>query len=252
MSESEFKLLNAPIVEAVIDIDCDMPPTFDVAALEGPAREAFRDKYPTLRPQFIQETKIETKPDAPPQMSVRHGIQAFQCLQEDEKQLVQVRAQGFSFNRLAPYTSLDDYLPEIERTWRLFVGLASPVQIRVVRLRYINRILLPLMEGRVKLEDYVKISPRLADDKLNLVGFLNQYSAVEAGTGHEVNVVVTSQPPENDRAPIILDNCVATAAKAEPKDWPWILEKIQSLRDLKNRIFRNTLTERCLNLFQER
>ena len=79
-------------------------------------------------------------------MSVRRGIQALQFLHADEKQLVQVRAQGFSFNRLAPYTSLDDYLPEIERTWHLFVGLASPVQIRVVQLRYINRI--PCRRGR--------------------------------------------------------------------------------------------------------
>jgi len=33
MSESELKLANAPIVEAVIDIDCDMPLGFDLAAL---------------------------------------------------------------------------------------------------------------------------------------------------------------------------------------------------------------------------
>src|SRR5437879_2445679 len=100
-----------------------MPPDFDLVALEAPSRGRFRDRYPKFRVQFIQETKIETQPQSPPQTSFRHGLQALQFLQEDEKQLVQVRAQGFSFNRLAPYTSLDDYLLEIKRTWEVTANL---------------------------------------------------------------------------------------------------------------------------------
>jgi hypothetical protein len=61
---------------------------------------------------------------------------------------------------------------------------------------------------------------------------------------------MAGQPPENGQAPIILDNCVGAAVKADPSDWPLIPANIQSLRRLKNRIFRNTLAERSLNLFQ--
>ena len=250
MSDSGLTLKNAPIVEAVLDLDCDLLPSLDFASLQDAVKNTYRDRYPTLRPLFFQEAKIESKSDAPAEMSVRRGIQAFQCFDETEKQLVQVRAQGYSFNRLAPYTSMDDYLPEIERTWNLFLNLISPVQLRVVRLRYINRILLPLTNGQVELDQYLKMNLRPADNKLMMTGFLNQYAAVEKETGHEVNVVVTSQPPDNDRLPIIFDNCVACAAKVQPQDWTWILAKIQSLRDLKNRVFKNTLTETCLNLFQ--
>ena len=46
-------------------------------------------------------------------MSVRGALAAFQFLQTDEKQLVQVRALGFSFNRLAPYTGFDELLAEV-------------------------------------------------------------------------------------------------------------------------------------------
>jgi uncharacterized protein (TIGR04255 family) len=251
MNASNFKLPHAPIVEAVLDVDCDMSPAFDLAALEKASREAFRDQYPKFRTQFLEEHRIEQKAAQPTQVSAQRKLQAFQFLQEDEKQLVQIRMQGFSFNRLAPYTSLDDYLPEIERTWRLFVSIALPVQIRVVRLRYINRILLPLTNGRVELEDYLKVGPKLPDeDHLRLAGFLNQYAAVEIDTGHQVNIVLTSQPPESDRVPIIFDISVASVETAEPEDWAWLLAKTQSLRHLKNRIFRNSLTELCLNLFQ--
>lgn len=252
MSETEFKLAKAPIVEAVVDIDCDMPPGFDLAALEGAARERFLSEYSKQRAQLISEAKIEAEADQKPLMSFRHAIQAFQFLQADEKQLVQVRARGFSFNRLAPYTTLDDYLPEIERTWELFVGLVLPVQIRAVRLRYVNRIMLPFAGGRVDLDDYIKLGPRLPDEeKLLLGGFLNQYIAVETDTKNQVNIVLTAQPPENEKLPIIFDISALSEGTVEPDDWESVRARITSLRTLKNRIFRNTLTDQCLNLFQQ-
>ena len=251
MTETELKLAKAPIVEAVLDINCDMPPAFDLAALEGPASDAFRAQYPKFRPRFLEQHRIESKADEPAKHFAKRAIQAFQFLHDDEKQLVQVRAQGFSFNRLALYTSLDDYLPEIQRTWEIFVGIASPVQIRVVQLRYINRILLPLTDGRVELDKYFKLIPKLPDEnKLQFAGFLNQHTAVEVDTGRQINIVLASQPPEKEKLPIIFDICVKSAGATTAKDWTWILAEIQSLRDLKNRIFRNTLTKKCLNLFQ--
>src|SRR4051794_24466342 len=100
MNDPNLRLAHPPIVEAVLDIDCDMPPSQDIIALEAPAREAFRDRYPTLRTQYLQQHRIEP-PAADGSVQIvaqQSGIQAFQFLQEDEKQLVQVRTQGFSFN----------------------------------------------------------------------------------------------------------------------------------------------------------
>jgi uncharacterized protein (TIGR04255 family) len=253
MSEPRI-LSRPPIVEAVLDIDCDMPPGQDLAALEAPARDAFRDPYPKFRTRFLHEGRIELRGGevVPKVHSAKVGIQALQFLQHDEKQLVQIRAQGFSFNRLAPYSTLDDYLPEIERTWRLFVSLTFPVQIRIVRLRYINRIELQLSDGRIELADYLRVSPQLPDETgLTFAGFFNQHAAVEAGTGNTVNIILASQPSQKEGLPIILDLTVAATGAEEPEDWAWILSRIQSLRDLKNRVFWNTLTDRCLNLFQQ-
>lgn len=251
MNESEFRLSKAPIIEAVLDIECDMPPGQRLASLEATGRDIFRDRYPRFLAQFLREHTIETAADEALKMSVRQDVQALQFRQEDEKQLVQVRRQGYSFNRLAPYGSLDDYLPEVERTWRLFSGLASPGQVRLIRLRYINRILLPMAHGRVSLEDYFRVSPRLPDETgLDFAGFLNHHVAVEVGTGHQVNILLTTQPADDDRLPIIFDNSVAAADTGEPEDWPRILRKILALRNLKNRVFRNSLTEKCLSLFR--
>jgi uncharacterized protein (TIGR04255 family) len=252
MSEPEFKLAKPPIIEAVLDIECDQPPGQNLAALGGKALEAFKDRYPKGQTKILREHQVQTKEHETAEVSIRQGVLAFQFYQEDEKQLVQVRAQGYSFNRLAPYGTLDDYLPEMERTWRIYVGLASPVKIREIRLRSINRILLPLGTQPIQLEQYFRIEPRLQiDDKLTCVSFLNHQIAVEAGTNHLVTTVLAGQPPEGNHAPILFDNYVAAVEPGQPEDWPWILAKILALRALKNRVFRNTLTEKCLNLFQQ-
>ncbi|MBK8305008.1 MAG: TIGR04255 family protein [Chloracidobacterium sp.] len=170
----------------------------------------------------------------------------------DRKQLVQLRNNGFSFNRLAPYTTLDDYLPQIKSAWNTYIEIVSPIQVRMIRLRYVNRFLLPFEGKSMRLEEYFKNSPQLPDEKnLVFLSFVNQYSAVERETGHQVISLLTTQPPENSELPIIFDNSGIAHVNMEPQNWKEIRAKILQLRDLKNNIFWNTLTEKCLNQFQQ-
>jgi hypothetical protein len=81
MSTHNFKLLHPPIVEAVLDVDCDVPPTFDLAALEQMARKLFQDQYPKFRAQFLEEHRIKQKADQPIQFSALRRLQALQFLQ---------------------------------------------------------------------------------------------------------------------------------------------------------------------------
>lgn len=251
MNAPGFQLKNAPIVEAVLDIDCDVPPGFDLKSLEEKSRNAFREEYPKFRPVLLQQATIENKEGETPEVSVKSSIGSFQFQKEDEKQLVQLRPQGFSFNRLAPYTSFDDYLPEIEKAWNLYLDVVTPVQIRAVRLRYINKLLLPLKDGNVELNDYLQVAPHLTDEEnQSFLSFLNQHAAVDKTTGNHINTVLSSQIVENGFLPVIFDNCVTCYRTAKVDDWTYILETVKSLRDLKNRIFTNTLTDKCLNLYQ--
>jgi uncharacterized protein (TIGR04255 family) len=249
-TQKPFHLNNAPIIEVILDIDCDLPPSFQLQAAEPELRSLLGDAYPKTRHQMVQEHQILPQTDAPPQISLRRGVKAVQFLSVDERQIVQLRAGGFSFNRLAPYTQLNDYLPEIERTWRLFIEKTEPVLIRRVGLRTINKIQLPLSQGTVILEDYIETAPRLPDEKsLTFVGFLNQHRAAEPATGNNVNIVLTTLEAEAEQLPLILDIDAFRHVQLESASWSELLEILMSLRDLKNRVFRNSLTERCLNLF---
>jgi uncharacterized protein (TIGR04255 family) len=254
MEKSPLKLDHPPIVEAVVDIDCDMPPKFKLAECGKSAQERFSDHYPRYEQQLmanfafqIVEEKDGPGPTEPP--LAKSSLSAHLFRNQEGNQLVQVRQRGFSFNRLAPYGGLDEYLPEIERVWGIFVELTQPVKVRQVSLRYINRILLPINGERLILSEYFQVSPQLPpQSNLIFTGFLNQHSAIEAVTGHGANIILNGLPSENDTLPVLFDIQVHAASGGEAEDWPWIRQQILSLRDLKNRIFENTLTEKCRSL----
>jgi uncharacterized protein (TIGR04255 family) len=254
MNDSFPELKNAPIVEAVLDINCAMPPAFKLADIKAQAHQAFTSDYPQVRMQHIHKRLIEQNEKKSVEISAQHALQAMQFLKADEKQLVQVRRDGFSFNRLTPYTRLNDYLPEMERTWLQFIEIAKPVQIQAIKLRYINRISLEAKDGSVELDDYFKVGPKLPDEEnLAFRGFLMQSLVAEKNTDNMAQIVLAteSEKYETDVLSFIFDIGTSRKTALEVEDWQGILDAIVSLRQLKNSIFFNTLTSRCLEQFQK-
>jgi uncharacterized protein (TIGR04255 family) len=249
-SSSNLALGNAPIVEAVLDIECDLPIGAEIRGLEERARAALSPQYPTVRMQMLHEHQIAQE-GGTTNVSSRHDVQALQFLTADEKQIVQLRRLGFSFNRLAPYATLDAYLQEIRRTWDLYRGIAAPLQVRIVRLRYINSLPLPLRDGAIDFAEFLAVHPRIGEPEgLSLTGFFNQNVGVEVSSGSEFAIVLATQPVAASVQPVIFDITVGHSLPLEPDDWSALEARIQSLRGLKNRVFQSTLTPRCLSLFQ--
>lgn len=253
MNEDNRPIPSPPIIEAVVDIDCDLPTKLDLQSLREAAGDALRERYPRFRQQLIQEHVFKKEGDAPPEIRVNQGHGAMQFLTEDEKQLIQFRPNGFSFNRLAPYGSLDDYLPEIAEGWQLFRSLAKPVVIRKVGIRMINRIFLPLTDGKLNFADYLLTPPLLPapPGELGFLGFFEQHMVADNATGDRANIVRTTEAIGDNRMPMILDIDVFRLCEGDPADWNEINLALASLRNLKNRIFRNTLTPQCLSLFSQ-
>ena len=243
-----------PIVEAVLDIDCDLPPGLDFGALQKEAAGYLHSDYPHSKMQFSQQHTLKQESGTAPVLTSVQGISAFMFHSADERQIVQIRPAGFSFNRLRPYTSLDDYLPEIRRQWEFFVRLAAPLIVRKVGLRYINRLPLPSGENGVQLDNYLRHGPHIADEAgMGIVGFLHQHHVRETRTGHEAIIVLTTQlaqPGDGPVLPVILDIHAYHREDVEPENWGLIEDRLRSLRRLKNLIFESTITPLCRNLFQ--
>jgi len=254
MTETGLKLRNPPIVEAMLDIECVMPER-ELALLKMAADDSLLSEYPRFEvfyPNLPIHVGLFSPPPQPmPLMPFQRDSLRFQYAHRDGKQLIQIRKGGYSFNRLAPYSTLDDYLEEIERTWKLFVRIAQPVSVRGIRMRYVNRILLPAQSETLDLEGFLRFGPRLPDrGRLMFMSFFDQHVVVDKETGSNANVVLATQTVEGDQLPLVFDITVVGDTLVEPADWAGISEKIQLLRSLKNLIFQNTLTEECLKLFQ--
>ncbi|RKX44577.1 MAG: hypothetical protein DRP64_06300 [Verrucomicrobia bacterium] len=250
MDKMNPKLSNAPIVEAVVDIDCDMPTTFEVENVIEQATALFKESYPKTRKRYVHQHEIKQKIGGDAEISSPSvEVQALQLLQEDEKQIIQVRSQGYSFNRLAPYTSMDEYWEEIRGTWQIFAETFNPTQVQRVRLRFINRIFLPLDGGSLDFDDYLKVAPRLTDDvRLAFNNFINQHQVQDVETGNTAKIVLATQAEEKGTLPILFDIEVI-GRNAGDVSWDFIGNELEALRNLKNHIFYNTLTDKCLTQF---
>jgi uncharacterized protein (TIGR04255 family) len=254
-----------PVIEAVVDLDCDQvngvnfqpKGQAELATQVEILKTAFGGVYEKVQVAYGIEGLIAVDEDAEvPTSSIKRNIRAFQLLRNSDKTIVQIRPTGFTFNRLAPYGSFDDHIPEIRKAWEYFCQLARPGEVRLVRLRYVNNIQLPLVQGRVDIDDYLKAGPRPPKIKgLSLSSFLNHLTAVEESSNNRVSVALTlasneQMPPTKDILPVLFDNSAESSVNFEPDDWATIKQKLSDLRYLKNQVFKGMLTSKCRSLFQ--
>lgn len=245
-----LSLDNPPIIEAIVDIDCDILPNLDFSKVETEASEALMAEFPKVQRRMIHGHELKQDGAEKMKLSIHQGLQAIQFRNSDGKQLVQFRPTGYSFNRLAPYEGLDCYLQQIEKTWEVYTNIVKPICIRKIGLRTINRILLPMPEGNLKLDDYLTTSPRLPPcQKLQFTGFFNQQTAVDQLTKHNINITMAAQPPEDEKLPLILDIDAFSLNGNQSLQWREISEVISTLRELKDNVFKSLLTQKCLDLF---
>lgn len=251
-----LKLANAPIIEAVIEFHCELPPGQDRRHWETALKERFSVNYPQCQVQHMQEVQFQMGPDTdqPAASAIRQGMHGFRHLAADGKQLVQCRVDGFFFNRLAPYISFEDYLPEALRCWALYCEVAEPVIVRHVALRYINRLLLPISHGQLSLGQYLRNPPKLATpengENFSFTGFLHQHQMAAPALQTLVTVLLASQPFENEQLPVVFEIAAMQSGDFNPLDRASFEVALRKLRDLKNNVFENTLTPECLKLFQ--
>ena len=248
-----LKLKLPPIVEAVVDIDCDLPPDRPLSKIEEEATASLRESYPKVEKKFIKQVQFGIGEQSTHKF--KEGIAAFLFRREDGRQLTQFRNGGYSFNRLAPYDGLDTYLPEIKHTWENYKTIALPKTVRKISLRTINRIPLPLdQKGSLKLGEYLQTDPRLPQidgRTLSFTGFVHRHQIRDEKSGQEAHLVLASQDHQEGKMNLLLDISAfdRSMISLDPQDWDVIESTIQSLRRLKNDLFANILTQKCLDQF---
>ena len=67
---------------------------------------------------------------------------------------------------------------------------------------------------------------------------------------HEIGINVTQRLESGEQGALLLDIDVFKTGPFDPDDMGEIKRAFEALREMKNRVFFNMVTERCLQLFQ--
>jgi uncharacterized protein (TIGR04255 family) len=241
----------APITEALIDIRVTLPGEITVADL---ARVNIGEEigYSQRRNRFAIEGQIAIGEQAIGEQvgtATRQTHVGYDFLSGDERQIVQVRLDGFTFSRLAPYDCWETFRKEARRLWELYRAVVEPVSVTRVAVRYINRLDLPLPLEDFK--DYLRTVPEVSPDlPQGLSGLLMQLAIPQEDLGAVLLLNEALLPsPDPDTVSILLDIDLFRELETsidEEELWP-ILDQF---RIRKNDVFEACITERTRELFR--
>lgn len=252
MAQARF-LPRAPATEAIIDLRTQPAEHFSAEDYGQPPSELAAD-YPDPKPISLQEFGVTTHADGRIGESkvVDHGCVGRRFTSSDGKHIVQLRKDGFTFSRLAPYTSWEDVWSAAEGWLNYYLKSRGQFEVQRLAVRYINRLSLPAPDGGVDMKRYL-IAPPNVPTELNVCieGFLNQVQV--ADPDGRIRATLTQAmsptlPTERDVVPVVLDIDVFEIGPITA-DLDYLRTRFAALRNYKNRLFFASITEDAVNLF---
>jgi uncharacterized protein (TIGR04255 family) len=242
-------LPHAPITEALIDIQVTPQEGLRFAGLKD-AIEAADSGYYVKSPISEGTFAFTLAPEGKPQTAAESAQVGLRLHSPDEKYVAQCRIAGFTLSRLPPYEAWPNLLEEARRFWAIYVERLAPTGVVRVATRFINNLQLPLKTGASfqtylhKLVDVPEEAPQAVE------AFFQRFHLVDSASGARVILTLALDGISGGGpAPVILDVDAFIAANLNPMDRElWAI--LERLRDLKNRSFFGTITERAAELYE--
>ncbi len=236
-------LSKAPIREAVFDVKVVTDPKFDYVAFES-AKDALRDKFPKSEIKKGVEVTFEINPDKVVPSKPREFSPGYFFTKHDNTEILQFRSDGFTFNRLPPYTSYDELIPQIREYWILYKSISAPKLISRVALRFINSI--PLGKGKIHVEDYISVGPLIPEGlPEDISSYFSRLTIEYYEKGIAAHVVQRLSIEDDKTVVLYLDIDAYKKNTLEPNDTQ-LFESFNGLREFKNLVFFSFLTERTV------
>ena len=244
---------NPPILEAVLDIRVTLPDTVDLAQL-ATFQQGVLDRFPTQEPQTTVQFGFEAQAGQAPSVQASVGdTVGYRLASADGQRVIQVQHSGFTYSRVGNYETWDNFAQEARELWQHYLEVASPETVIRLGLRYINQIFLPTNEeGPVDLKEYILTAPEIAPGVPQILqGFFMRLVISSDDQTSSANIIQVLEPYAvgEDAAPLILDIDVFKPQQFEP--WSAaIWDAFASLREFKNQIFYNSITEKTKGIFR--
>ncbi|PHJ63603.1 hypothetical protein VF14_12290 [Nostoc linckia z18] len=234
----------APITEALIDIQVQLPEEVKLDVL-AQVYSSIQTEYPKREEMLVFQGQMIA--GASVGATASQSQIGYRTFSNDQKQILQVRLDGFTFSRLAPYDCWETFRDEAKRLWSIYQSLANPAAITRLAVRYINRLDIPLPVS--DLNNYLRTFPEVSSDlPQGLSGYFMQLQIPQEKLA---TMLVLNQalvpPPTPDFISILLDLDLFLERDI-PKDGIELWEVVEQMHEQKNKAFEACITEHTREL----
>lgn len=238
----------APITEAVVDVRVQLEEGTDIARLSA-IHPDIPEEYAQREEMHLFQGEFQFGPGSFVSKSGRDvGVTGYRFNSRDEKKVVQMRFDGFTFSRLAPYTSWEDVVAEARRNWSQYLRVAPVKSVVRIAVRYINNFVIPA--GRAPAE-YLALLPPVPEE-MPAVGIKSSLTRLHLNDSiSEANCIVTQgfeQAGEAGTTVVIDIDVFRSHEFGLSRDDMWTA--FEELRKIKNRIFFSSITDLAVRDFQ--
>lgn len=243
------RLRNPPITEAVVDLRATPTKPLGAETLAN-LKKALGGRYPEAREsrEFVARLQVK-RGHTPIPSGEDRGLHGYVLKSADGHQVAQFRVDGFTYNRLKPYTDGDAVLQEALDLWRLYVELAAPLLVNRVALRYLNQIDVP--GTGPSYGQYLTSSPHPPEGLRGaLQSFLSRYVVNDFESGIRAIMTLASQPAVDRRGMTILIDIDAFKVADCGIAASDILPSLRALREFKNEAFFGAVTEEAVRMWE--
>ena len=234
---------NAPIVEAIISLNVELPPTFEVEQLRSFHTSISADYSPSGEEQTVNITPIPAAVIPPGNTS------GFRFASQDGRYVVACRANSFTLSRLPPYDNWEAFQAEAQRLWVLYTARYEPVRVTGLSVRYVNRIEIPHEKDQfMDFRWYLRTFPEVSSDlDIGLSGFIMRLDIPlkEINAHLILNEAMLPGSPSSKTISLLLDTDIVSRFDGEGDMW----ERLGSLRQAKNNVFEACMTNLTRELF---
>lgn len=248
---NEFEIFpNSPITEAIFDIRAKLPDGSDLNIFQN-FQEKIKDRFEDrkTRHHFQAEIKLVPGKDESAPVIPRGKADGYLFRSANENKIVQARLDGFTFNKLKPYENWKNFYGEARSLWELYKKIINPIRVDRIGLRYINRIEMPIPFA--DFNEYILTNPHVAPELPQALShFFMRIEIPNDEIGALALIILTIQKPnELNKLPLIFDiDVFKNANYSDEMSEMW--GDFNNLRNFKNEIFFNSLTDKAKELFR--
>lgn len=237
-------LARAPISEALIDLRVTLPKqTREVEYLAG-LDEQFRNLYPDKKTtkHFHYHFELDN-PEAEEKSTTPLG---FRYTNAENTQVIQAAINGFTFSRLPPYQNWSMLREEAMRTWKIYSDHVQPESITRVAARYINKLTFP--GPLIDFDDYLRYCPVVPKALPQVLGaFFSRIVVPDVKLECTAIITQVFQPSPAEISVVLDIDVFREKVFTETRE---VWDVLDYLRDFKNLIFFDSITEKTAKLYK--